>query len=605
MGNVPMDLFGWIELTLYVLVLLLLTKPLGLYLVRVLDAEGKTLLDPVLRPVERLLYRLFGLDPKKEQDWRQYALSMLAFSFVGLMFTYAILRLQHFLPLNPQGFGPVREDLAFNTAVSFTTNTNWQNYAGESTLSYFSQMVGLAFHNFVSAAAGVAVAAALVRGIARNLAKTVGNFWVDLVRVNLYLLLPICLVLALFFVSQGMIQNFKPSETAGLVEPFTIQVPKKDAAGKKITDDRGNPVMEERKVERQTIPQGPVASQVAIKMLGTNGGGFFNANASHPYENPTPLSNFVQMLSIFLIPSGLTYYLGRMVKNQKHGWAVWGAMLMLFLSAVLVCWWAEGVGNPRLHALGVDPAGGNMEGKETRFGIFNSALFATVTTDASCGAVNSMHDSFTPLGGMIPLFNIQLGEVVFGGVGAGLFGMLVFVVLAVFLTGLMVGRTPEYLGKKIESYDVKVSVLAVLILIFSILGFGAWVVGSRWGVAGLNNAGPHGLSEILYAYSSCTGNNGSAFAGLDGNTYWYNTTLGLAMLFGRFLMIVPVLALAGSLARKKLVPSTGGSFPVWGLTFTFVLVGTILIVGALTFLPALALGPIVEHFLMTGSHILY
>jgi len=605
MGNGPMDLFGWIELTLYVLVLLLLTKPLGLYLVRVLDAEGKTLLDPVLRPVERLLYRLLGLDPKKEQDWRQYTLSMLAFSFVGLIFTYAILRLQHFLPLNPQGFGAVREDLAFNTAVSFTTNTNWQNYAGESTLSYFSQMVGLAFHNFVSAAAGVAVAAALVRGIARNLAKTVGNFWVDLVRVNLYLLLPICLVLALFFVSQGMIQNFKPSETAGLVESFTIQVPKKDATGKEITDDRGNPVMEERKVERQTIPQGPVASQVAIKMLGTNGGGFFNANASHPYENPTPLSSFVQMLSIFLIPSGLTYYLGRMVKNQKHGWAVWGAMLMLFLSAVLVCWWAEGVGNPRLHALGVDPAGGNMEGKETRFGIFNSALFATVTTDASCGAVNSMHDSFTPLGGMIPLFNIQLGEVVFGGVGAGLFGMLVFVVLAVFLTGLMVGRTPEYLGKKIESYDVKVSVLAVLILIFSILGFGAWVVGSRWGVAGLNNAGPHGLSEILYAYSSCTGNNGSAFAGLDGNTYWYNTTLGLAMLFGRFLMIVPVLALAGSLARKKLVPSTGGSFPVWGLTFTFVLVGTILIVGALTFLPALALGPIVEHFLMTGSHILY
>jgi potassium-transporting ATPase potassium-binding subunit len=605
MGNGPMDLFGWIELTLYVLVLLLLTKPLGLYLVRVLDAEGKTLLDPVLRPVERLLYRLFGLDPKKEQDWKQYTLSVLAFSFVGLIFTYAILRLQHFLPLNPQGFGPVREDLAFNTAVSFTTNTNWQNYAGESTLSYFSQMVGLAFHNFVSAAAGVAVAAALVRGIARNLAKTVGNFWVDLVRVNLYLLLPICLVLALFFVSQGMIQNFKPSETAGLVEPFTIQVPRKDAAGKEITDDRGNPVMEERKVERQTIPQGPVASQVAIKMLGTNGGGFFNANASHPYENPTPLSNFVQMLSIFLIPSGLTYYLGRMVKNQKHGWAVWGAMLMLFLSAVLVCWWAEGVGNPRIHALGVDPAGGNMEGKETRFGIFNSALFATVTTDASCGAVNSMHDSFTPLGGMIPLFNIQLGEVVFGGVGAGLFGMLVFVVLAVFLTGLMVGRTPEYLGKKIESYDVKMSVLALLILIFSILGFGAWAVESKLGVAGLNNAGPHGLSEILYAYSSCTGNNGSAFAGLNGNTYWYNTTLGLAMLFGRFLMIVPVLALAGSLARKKLIPSTGGSFPVWGLTFTFVLVGIILIVGALTFLPALALGPIVEHFLMTGSRILY
>jgi K+-transporting ATPase ATPase A chain len=551
------------------------------------------------------LYRLFGLDPTKEQDWKQYTLSILTFSFVGLMFTYAILRLQHLLPLNPEGLGPIRQDLAFNTAVSFTTNTNWQNYAGESTLSHFSQMTGITFHNFVSGAVGIAVAGALVRGIARNSAKTIGNFWVDLVRVNLYLLLPTCLVLALFFVSQGVIQNFEPDRAAQLIEPLSIQAPRKDAAGEEIRDDRGNLVTETRKVERQTIPQGPVASQVAIKVLGTNGGGFFNANASHPYENPTPLSGVVQMLSMFLIPSGLTYYLGRTVKNQKHGWAVWGAMLLLFLSAVSVCWWAEGAGNPRLHALGVDPAGGNMEGKEVRFGIFNSALFATITTDASCGAVNSMHDSFTPLGGMIPLFNIQLGEVVFGGVGAGLFGMLVFVVLAVFLTGLMVGRTPEYLGKKIESYDVKVSVLAVLVSVIGILGFAAWAVVSKWGVAGLNNAGPHGLSEILYAYSSCSGNNGSAFAGLDGNTYWYNTTLGLAMLSGRFLMIVPVLALAGSLARKKLIPSTGGSFPVWGLTFTLVLVGTVLIVGALTFLPVLALGPIVEHFLMMGSNIAY
>jgi K+-transporting ATPase ATPase A chain len=600
-----MDIFGWIQLVLFVGVLLLTTKPLGLYLVRVLDAEGKTFLDPTLKPVERLLYRLFGLDPKKEQDWKQYTVSMLAFSLVGLLFTYAILRLQHLLPLNPQGFGAVSPDLAFNTAVSFTTNTNWQNYGGESTLSYFSQMVGLVFHNFVSAATGIAIAAALVRGIARHTAKTIGNFWVDLVRVNLYLLLPICIVYALFLVSQGMIQNFRPYEKANLIEPATVQVQKKDVNGQEIKDDKGNPVMEDQKVETLTIPQGPAASQVAIKMLGTNGGGFFNANASHPYENPTPLSNFIQMLSIFLIPSALTYYLGRMVKNQRHGWAVWGAMAILFLAAVLVCWWAESTGNPRLYSLGVAPGSGNMEGKEVRFGIFNSALFATVTTDASCGAVNSMHDSFTPLGGLIPLFNIELGEVVFGGVGAGLYGMLVFVVLAVFLTGLMVGRTPEYLGKKIESYDVKVSVLAVLILIFSILGFSAWAVVSKWGLEGINNTGPHGLSEMLYAYSSGTGNNGSAFAGLNGNTPWYNTTLGLAMLFGRFVMIVPILALAGNLAGKKLVPPSGGSFPVSGVMFTLVLVGTVLIVGALTFLPALALGPFVEHFLMTGSSVLY
>jgi potassium-transporting ATPase potassium-binding subunit len=600
-----MDVFGWTQLAVYVVILLVLTKPAGVYLASVLSAEGKTFLDPALRPVEQLLYRLLGIDPKREQDWKQYTISMLCFSLVGLLFTYAILRLQHLLPLNPQGFGPVSPDLAFNTAVSFTTNTNWQNYAGESTLSYFSQMVGLVFHNFVSAATGVVVAAALVRGIARHAAKTIGHFWVDLVRVNLYLLLPICVLYALFLVSQGMIQNFKGYETVQLVEPFTMQVPRKHATGQEMKDDKGNPVMEDQKVETQTIPQGPVASQVAIKMLGTNGGGFFNANASHPYENPTPLSNFIQMLSIFLIPSGLTYYLGRMVRNQRHGWAVWTAMFILFLAAVLVCWWAEDAGNPRLHGLGVDPSGGNMEGKEVRFGIFNSALFATVTTDASCGAVNSMHDSFTPLGGLIPLFNMQLGEVVFGGVGAGLYGMLVFVVVAVFLTGLMVGRTPEYLGKKIESYDVKVSVLALLILIFSILGFSAWAISTKWGLAGLNNTGPHGLSEILYAYSSATGNNGSAFAGLTGNTSWYNTTLGLAMLFGRFIMIVPVLALAGSLGRKKLLSATGGSFPVWGLTFTLVLVGTVLIVGALTFLPALALGPIVEHFVMMGSKILY
>ena len=581
-----MNLYGWIQLALYILVLLLLTKPVGLYLIRVLDAGGRTFLDPALRPVERLLYRLLGLNPKKEQDWKQYTLSLLAFSLAGLLFTYAILRLQHVLPLNPQGFGPASPDLAFNTAASFATNTNWQNYAGEITLSYFSQMVGLVFHNFVSAAVGIAVAAALVRGIARPSAKTVGNFWVDLVRLNLYLLLPLSLVFALFLVSQGVVQNFKPYEKATLIESSSLQAPKNDSA-------------------TQTIAQGPTASQAAIKMLGTNGGGFFNANASHPYENPTPLSNFIQMLLIFLIPSGLTYYLGRKVKNQRHGWAVWSAMAILFLAAVLVCWRAESYGNPRLHALGVDPADGNMEGKEVRFGVFNSALFAAITTDASCGAVNSMHDSFTPLGGMIPLFNIQLGEVVFGGVGSGLYGMLVFVVLAIFLTGLMVGRTPAYLGKKIESYDVKVSVLAVIILIFSILGFSAWASVSQWGLAGRNNAGPHGLSEILYAYSSGTGNNGSAFAGLNGNTFWSNITLGLAMLFGRFLMIVPIMALAGNLARKKLPPPSEASFPVSGPMFIIILIGTVLIVGALTFLPALALGPIVEHFLMTGSSILY
>jgi K+-transporting ATPase ATPase A chain len=582
-----MDVYGWIQLALFVGLLFALTKPVGLYLARVLEPEGKTLFDPILKPVERLLYRFMRIDPKKEQTWKAYAFSLLVFSLVGLLFTYAVLRLQHILPLNPQRLGPVNPDLAFNIAASFATNTNWQSYVPEVTLSYLAQMVGLVFHNFVSAAAGIAVAAALVRGIVRRTAQTIGNFWVDLVRVNLYLLLPGCLLFALFLGSQGVVQNFKPYEKAQAVETTSPQPDLSSAAA------------------TQTIPQGPAASQTAIKMLGTNGGGFFNANASHPYENPTPLSNFIQILSIFIIPSGLTYYLGRKVKNQRHGWAVWSAMLLLFLAAVLVCWRAESLGNPRLHALGMEQAGGNMEGKEVRFGVFNSALFATVTTDASCGAVNSMHDSFTPLGGLIPLFNIQLGEVVFGGVGAGLFGMLLFVILAVFLTGLMVGRTPEYLGKKIEAYDVKVSVLALVILIFSILGFSAWAAASPWGRAGLNNAGPHGLSELLYAYSSGTGNNGSAFAGLNANTAFYNTTLGLAMLFGRFLMIVPVLALAGSLARKKFVPASGASFPVSGMTFTLILVATILIVGALTFLPALALGPIVEHFLMTGSSFLY
>jgi K+-transporting ATPase ATPase A chain len=581
-----MSLPGWLQLALFIGLVAAVAKPMGLYLFRVLEPEGRTFLDRPLKPVERLLYRVLRVSPEKEQDWRRYTVSLLAFSLAGLLFTYAVLRLQHLLPLNPQGLGPVPSDLAFNTAASFTTNTNWQNYAGETTLSYFSQMVGLVFHNFVSAAAGIAAAAALVRGIARHSAKTVGSFWVDLVRINLYLLLPLSLVLALFLTSQGVVQNFEPSVHAAVLD--AASGPSGDGAG-----------------AVQTIAQGPAASQIAIKMLGTNGGGFFNANASHPYENPTPLSNFIQMLVIFLIPSGLTYYLGRKVRNQRHGWAVWSAMAALFLAAVIVCWGAESAGNPRLRALGLDPAGGNMEGKEVRFGVPASSLFATVTTAASCGAVNSMHDSFTPLGGLVPLFNIQLGEVVFGGVGAGLYGMLVFVVLAVFLTGLMVGRTPEYLGKKIESYDVKMAVLAVLVLVFTILGFSAWASASRWGLAGPNDAGPHGLTEILYAYSSGAGNNGSAFAGLNGNTPAYNVTLALAMLFGRFVMLAPVLALAGSLARKKLVPPSKASFPVTGATFVIILIGTVIIVGALTFLPALALGPVVEHFLLTGSGTLF
>ncbi len=574
-----MDGFGWIQLVLFVAVLLALTKPMGVALHRVLDAEARPFLALPLRPLERLLVRLLGVAPSKEQTWGQYAVSLGAFSLVGCGFTYAILRLQPFLPLNPQGFGSMSPDLAFNTAVSFTTNTNWQSYGGESTLSYFSQMVGLVFQNFVSAATGIAVAAALMRGIARHSAQTVGNFWVDLVRINVYLLLPLSVLYALFLVSQGVIQNFSPYVTAETLEGIqTLSTP-----------------------SVQAIAQGPVASQAAIKMLGTNGGGFMNANAAHPYENPTPLSNFVQMLSIFLIPSGLSYTLGRMVKSQRHGWAVWVAMASLFLVGALATWSAEGAGNPRLNALGVEASDGGMEGKEVRFGIFGSALFATLTTDASCGAVNAMHDSFSPLGGLVLLLNIQLGEVIFGGVGAGLYGMIVFVVLTVFLAGLMIGRTPEYLGKKIEAYDVKACAIAVLTPIFFILGPAAWASVSAWGLAGLNNSGPHGLSEILYAYTSAAGNNGSAFAGFDANRPWTNITLAMAMLAGRFLVIGPVLALAGSLARKKRVAPGEGSFPVWGGAFISLLVATVLILGALTFLPVLCLGPIVEHFVLHGS----
>jgi K+-transporting ATPase ATPase A chain len=632
-----MNTSGWLQLALFVGALALITKPMGLYLMRVLDPKGKTWLDPVIRPVERLSYWVMGVRADQEQTWRQYTWAMLLFSLVSCVFTYAILRLQNFLPLNPQGFGALSPDLAFNTAVSFTTNTNWQSYGGESTMSYLSQMVALTIHNFCSAATGIAIAAALVRGIARHSTQLLGNFWVDLVRVTYYLLLPICLVLAVFYVSQGMIQNFKPYAKAKLVESYTIQVQKTDDKGQPVTtnvavtvqapklDQKGQPlmtngvavmmdvpqldakgqpimtnmpVMVSQTVDTQSIVQGPMASQNAIKLLGTNGGGITNANAAHPFENPTPLSNFLQMLSILAIGSGLTYYLGRMTKNQGHGWSIWAAMMVLFLAGALVAWHYEAAGNPIHHQLGITAADGNMEGKEVRFGIFNSALFATVTTDASCGAVNSMHDSFTPLGGLVPMFNMQTGEVIIGGVGAGLYGMLVFVILAVFIAGLMVGRTPEYLGKKIGAFDVKMAMLTLLILCLTILGFTAWAAVSQWGLAGLNNSGPHGLSEILYAYSSCVGNNGSAFAGLSANTPWYNTTLGLAMLFGRFLMIIPIMALAGSLAQKKLVPASAGTFPVSGGTFILLLLGTVLLVGALNYLPVLALGPIVEHFLM-------
>jgi K+-transporting ATPase ATPase A chain len=640
--------FDWLQLAVFVALLALITKPMGLYLCQVLEAKGKTWLDPVLKPLERLTYWLMGVNPEKEQDWKLYTFAMLLFSLVGCLFTYAILRSQKQLSLdhlgihnplaflNPQGFDSLSPDLSFNTAVSFTTNTNWQSYSGESTMSYLSQMLALVIHNFTSAATGIALAAALVRGLARHSAKTLGNFWVDLVRVTYYLLLPICLVFAVVLVSQGMIQNFKPYTKAKLTESYTIQVPKTDAKGQPVTtnvavmiqapkldekgqpvmtngvammvdvpklDEKGQPVMTNRpvmvdqKVEEQSIPQGPMASQVAIKMLGTNGGGYTNANAAHPFENPTPLSNLLQMLAIFAIGSGLTYYLGRQTKNQAHGWSVWSAMMVLFFAGVFLCWWAEARGNPIHQQLGVMAASGNMEGKEVRFGIFNSALFATITTDASCGAVNTMHDSLTALGGFVPLFNMQLGEIIIGGVGAGLYGMLVFVVLAVFIAGLMVGRTPEYLGKKIQSYDVKMSMLALLVLAFSILGFSAWASVSKWGTDQLGNTGPHGLSEILYAYSSANANNGSAFAGLNANTPWLNTTLGLAMFIGRFLMIVPIMGLAGSLAGKRISPPSAGTFPVSGVTFVILLLGTVLLVGALNFLPALTLGPIIEHFL--------
>jgi len=590
---------GWLQIVLYFALILLVTKPVGVFMAKVFSRE-RTILDPVMRPVERLLYKLTRVDENHEMRWTEYSIAMLLFSAVSMLVLYFLERAQHVLPFNPQKLAAVPADLAWNTAASFTTNTNWQFYTGEQTMSYLTQMAGLAFHNFASAAVGIALAVAFIRGISRREKDTIGNFWVDTTRSTLWVLLPICIVYSLVLVSQGVIQNFKPYDTAKIVEPQQVQKVGQD--GKPVVDANGKPVMDT--ATDQTIAQGPVASQEAIKMLGTNGGGFMNANSAHPFENPTPFSNLLEMLSIFVIPAGLTYTLGRMTGSQRHGWAVFAAMAVLFFAGVTTAYRSESHGNPLLA--GTDQrastlqSGGNMEGKEVRFGIANSALFATVTTDASCGAVNGMHDSYTPLGGLVPLVNIMLGEIVFGGVGEGMYGILIFVVLSVFIAGLMVGRTPEYLGKKIEAYDVKMAMLYVLIFPLMILVLAAASALLPQGLAPLTNTGPHGLSEILYAFTSGTGNNGSAFAGLGGNR-WYNLAMGFTMLIGRFLMIVPMLAVAGSLARKKAVPPSPGTFPVTTPLFTALLVSVIIIVGALTFFPALSLGPILEHLLMNAG----
>ena len=611
-----MTLNGWLQILAFIAIIVAITKPIGVFMTHLFEGR-RTFLHPLLRPVERLIYRLTGVDEEREMHWTEYAASMLLFSLVSLLLLYFIQRLQAYLPFNPQKLAGVDSAAsatsgyvasAFNTAVAFTTNTNWQSYVPEVTMSYLTQMAGLAYHNFGSAAVGIVLAIAFMRGIARREMKTIGNFWVDFVRCNLYLLLPVSILGALLLVSQGVVQNLRPYDTAQLIEPQSIEVDKKDANGNVLTNPDGSSQKETKTISEQSIAQGPVASQEIIKELGTNGGGFFNVNSAHPFENPTPFTNFIEMLAIFSLGAGLTYTLGRMTGWQSHGWAVLAAMVILFLAGLIVVYWAEARGNPILAKLGADQSisaaqsGGNMEGKEVRFGLTNSVLFATVTTDASCGAVNSMHDSYTPLGGLVPLTNIMLGEIIFGGVGSGLYGILIFVILSVFIAGLMVGRTPEYLGKKIEAYDVKMSMLYVLIFPLVILVLTAIsVLAPGFGTSQLNNNGPHGLSEILYAFTSATGNNGSAFAGISANTYWYNTTLGLAMLVGRFLMIVPMLAVAGSLGRKKLVPPSLGTFPVTTPLFTILLVSVILIVGALTFFPVLSLGPIVEHFLMQGG----
>jgi len=572
-----MTINGWLQIALFCAIVIALTRPFGGYMTRVFAGE-RTFLTPVLRPLERGIYRLCGVDETVEQHWLTYAVAMLLFSLIGFVTLYALQRLQGVLPFNPQGQGAIEPSSAFNTSVSFVTNTNWQSYVPETTMSYLVQMAGLTVHNFVSAATGIALALALVRGFARREAKTIGNFWVDLTRGTLYVLLPLSIVLALFFVWQGMPQNLNAYADATTLEGA-----------------------------KQTIAQGPVASQEVIKIFGTNGGGFFNANSAHPYENPTPLTNFIQLVLIFSIGAGLTNVLGRMVKDERQGWAIFAAMGVLFLAGVTTAYWAEGAGNPALAAFNVDSApsalqaGGNMEGKEVRFGIADSALFATVTTDTSCGAVNSMHDSFTPLGGMVPLVDIELGEVIFGGVGSGLYGMLAFAIVAMFVAGLMVGRTPEYLGKKLEAKEVKMTILALLSLPLCMLGGTALAAVVPAGLAGIANTGPHGFSEMLYAYSSATGNNGSAFAGLSANTLFYNTTLAFAMLMGRFIFVIPLLAVAGSLAQKKLVAPSAGTFPTQSPLFVGLLVGVVVIIGGLTYFPAISLGPVVEQVALNAN----
>ena len=575
-----MTLNGWLQIVFFLLAVFLVTPPLGGFMARVFTRQ-RTWLDPVMRPIERFIYRTTGVNEMHEMRWTEYAAAVLLFSVVSMLVLYVMQRVQASLPLNPQGFTGVTPDLAFNTAASFTTNTNWQAYGGESTMSYFTQMAGLAYHNFVSAAVGIAIAIAFIRGVAQKEKDTLGNFWVDMVRATLWVLLPIAVVGAVFLVSQGVVQNLKPYDVVQTVEGA-----------------------------KQIIAQGPVASQEVIKQFGTNGGGFFNANSAHPFENPTPFSNFFAMFGIFAISSALTYTLGSMTGSRRHGWAVWAAMALLFLFGVTLAYWAEARGNPLLTNAGANQVatdtapGGNMEGKEVRFGVANTALFATATTDASCGAVNGWHDSFTPLGGLVPLANIQLSEVVFGGVGAGMYGVLVYIILSVFIAGLMVGRTPEYLGKKIQAFEVQMAMLTVLVFSFLILTFAAISsVSPDFGTSSIFNPGPHGLSEMLYAYSSAAANNGSAFGGISVNTKWYNTTLGLVMLFGRFFMIIPPLAIAGSLGRKKLIPPSLGTFPVTTPLFSVLLVGVIVIVGALTFFPVLSLGPIVEHFLLNNGQV--
>lgn len=594
-----MTLNGWLQILVFLGLIFAVTKPLGVFMTRVFSRE-RTFLDPVLRPVERLLYRVTGVDELHEMRWTEYATAMLVFSAMSMLVLYLIQRVQGMLPFNPQHFGAVTpEHLAFNTAASFTTNTNWQAYSGETTMSYFTQMAGLAFHNFASAATGIVLGIAFIRGIARRQTNTLGNFWVDFVRCCLWVLLPMCIVGSLFLVSQGVVQNLKAYDTVKLVEPQQVQRGGPD--GKGVVDASGKPVMDT--VTTQTIAQCPVASQEIIKEWGTNGGGFFSANSAHPFENPTPITNLFEMFCIFAIGAGLTYTLGRMTGSPAHGWAVWSAMAILFLAGVTVAYSAEAKGNPLYpatvaqHSSPSQP-GGNMEGKETRFGIANSALFATVTTDASCGAINGWHDSFTPLGGMVPLVNIMLSEVIFGGVGSGMYGILIYVVLAVFIAGLMVGRTPEYLGKKIEAYDVKMAMLVSLVFPLIILTLTGLSVVKGFGTSGISNPGPHGLTQILYAFTSSAGNNGSAFGGLTVNTLWYDAATGITTLVGRFLMIIPMLAIAGNLAQKKYVPPSVGTFPVTTPLFTLLLISVILILGALTFFPALSLGPILEHLLM-------